>query len=132
VPTPNINAAMMLAIHWGDAALSFLFPPTRDDVVNISNFASALCNCAALLVATFPHIAPEHWVPAWMSGPYVILLTMLSSGISAGVALMGPAASVGAGIGAGVMRLPSALSMVRVCVCVCVVEYVCVRLCVDI
>ena len=36
--------------------------------------------------------------------------------------LMGPAASVGAGIGAGVMRLPSALSMVRVCVCVFVVN----------
>jgi len=129
VPTPNINAAMMLAIHWGDAALGFLFPPTRDDVVNISNSASALCNCAALLVATFPHIAPKHWVPAWMSGPYVILLTMLSSGISAGVALMGPASSVGAGVGALVTRLPSALSMVRVCVCVFVVN-VCVGACV--
>jgi hypothetical protein len=130
VPTPHINASMMLAIHWGDAALGFLFPSTRDDVVNMSNSVSALFNCAALLVATFPHIAPEHWVPAWMSGPYVILLTMLSSGISAGVALMGPAASVAAGVGTGVTRLPSALSMVRVCVYVCLWSMcVCVLVC---
>jgi len=115
VTLPSVNASMMLVLFWIDAITGLIFRGHRDHVVNFSNSASAVCNCGALLVASLPHIMPPDWVPGWVKGPYMILLTSVATAISALVALAGPLASFGS---SGY----KALSMVCVCACVCVCE----------
>jgi len=99
VPMPAINASMMTGLYWIDLVLCGCFRGHRDQMVNYSGMLQGAGNIAALIIITLPHLVPPNWLPAWISGPYVILLTSVSTGCAAVVALIEPIASFFAGGG---------------------------------
>ena len=90
VALPTINATLMTAIYWTDVVCSVYFRGHRDGVVNFSGALVALGNGCSVLLAALPMLLPPEWLPSWISGPYVIMLTSAMTAISALVALIGP------------------------------------------
>ena len=116
VALPTVNAALMTVIYWTDVGCSVYFRGHRDAVVNFSGTLVALGNACSLLLAALPMLMPPEWLPEWISGPYVIMLTSAMTAISALVALIGPisdAMSVGSRAIATALKFGGCLAMIR-------------------
>jgi len=92
VPDPKTNALLMLAIYCGDALSSALFRGHRDRIIDATSVITGFGNFATILALSLPVFMPPKWLPEWISGPYVIMLTSIVTGVSAVAALLDPLA----------------------------------------
>ena len=90
VPDPKTNAVLMLAIYCGDALSSALFRGHRDRLIDATTVITGFGNFATILTLSLPVFMPPDWLPDWISGPYVIMLTSIVTGVSAVAALLDP------------------------------------------
>ena len=90
VPDPQTNALLMLAIYCGNALLSVLFRGHRDRLIDATTVITGFGNFATILTLSLPVFLPPEWLPDWISGPYVIMLTSIVTGVSAVAALLDP------------------------------------------
>lgn len=98
VSMPSMNSALMTTLYWTDVVCSVYFRGHRDIVVNFSGAVVAVGNGCAVLLAALPLLMPPEWLPDWISGPYIILLTSAMTAITAVVALIGPISGALSGV----------------------------------
>ena len=90
VPDPKTNASLMLVIYCGDAVSSALFRGHRDRLIDATSVITGVGNFATILALSLPVFTPPNLLPEWISGPYVIMLTSMVTGVSAVAALLDP------------------------------------------
>jgi len=94
IATPVLNASFMTALFWVDCVVAVFFRGHRDHVVNFSGALTTVGNSCAVLLLALPSFLPLEWVPGWVLGPYVILLTSACTAVAAVAALIEPVASL--------------------------------------
>jgi len=99
IATPILNASFMTALFWVDCIVAVFFRGHRDHAVNFSGALTAVGNSCAVLLLALPSFLPPEWVPGWVSGPHVILLTSACTAVAAVAALIEPVASLISGSG---------------------------------
>lgn len=88
------NAIVHIVISTVDLLTFAVYRPFRDNMVNVSQSLAACTNLISVLIAALPFLAPEEWVPEWMTTALQITVVTIGTMILAFQAILDPISKI--------------------------------------